>query len=211
MMGVKMKSRLLLFLVFMLITVGVSDIMADSIRIKFPDGTAPASPVLVIDVPQHGSVQSGIGLIHGWVCGGGQVTVSLDDQPFATITADAPRWDVARAFPECGPTSGFGLPMNWSNIEPGSHSLTANGVTVPFHVGGFGGHLDAGQVDFSQATLAPGFDDTFWLYGVAVEGQETNLLYRWEPSIQGLSVLSVEPEQTVPNTCFSPAEPTCDH
>lgn len=171
---------------------------------------ADGAPSMVIDVPQPRSSQSGIGLIHGWVCGGGQVDVAIDGQHFATVTADAPRWDVARAFPECGPSSGFGLPINWSNLEPGAHSLTANGVTVPFHVVGFGEYLNAGQIDFSRAIIAPGFDDTFWLYGVVVGGQETDLLYRWEPSVQGLSVLSVEPVQNVPDSCgFSPPDPAC--
>lgn len=165
---------------------------------------------MVIDVPQPGSVQSGIGLIHGWVCGGGPVAVEIDAQPFANVTADAPRWDVAQAFPECGPATGFGLPMNWGNLAAGPHHLSANGVEVSFTVGGFGGYLEAAQVDFTLATLAPGFDDTFWLYGVAVNGQENNLLYRWEPSIQGLSVLSVEPVEDVPDPCgFSPPDPTC--
>lgn len=171
---------------------------------------AAEPPGLVIDVPQPGSVQSGIGLIHGWACGGGRVTVEIDDQPFATVTADAPRWDVASAFPECGPSSGFGLPINWGNLAAGPHHLSANGVEVSFTVGGFGGYLEAAQVDFTLATLAPGFDDTFWLYGVAVNGQENNLLYRWEPSIQGLSVLSVEPVEDVPDPCgFSPPDPNC--
>lgn len=173
---------------------------------------AANAPPLVIDVPQPGSVSSGIGLIHGWVCGGGQVSIVLDGQPFADVTADAPRWDVARAFPECGPTTGFGLPMNWGNLEPGAHRLSVNGVEVSFTVVGFGGYLEAAKVDFSRATAAPGFDDTFWLYGVTVNGQENNLLYRWEPSIQGLSVLSVEPVADTTDPCgFSPPDPTCQH
>lgn len=171
---------------------------------------AAESPSVVVDVPQSGSVQSGIGLVHGWVCGGGTVWVDIDGVPFARVTADAPRWDVARAFPECGPSSGFGLPMNWGNLSPGPHSLGINGVEVSFHVGGFGGYLESDQIDFSQATLAAGFDGTFWLYGVTANGQENNLLYRWEPSIQGLSVLSVEPVQDIPDPCgFSPPDPTC--
>lgn len=171
---------------------------------------AAEPPGLVIDVPQPGSVQSGIGLIHGWICGGGPVAVTLDEQPFATVTADAPRWDVARAFPECGPSAGFGLPINWGNLTAGPHRLNVNGVEVPFHVGGFDEYLTAGQIDFSRAIIAPGFDNTFWLYGVVVGGQETDLLYRWEPSIQGLSVLSVEPGQDAPDPCgFSPPDPAC--
>lgn len=169
---------------------------------------AAEPPGLVIDVPQPGSVQSGIGLIHGWICGGGPVAVTLDEQPFATVTADAPRWDVARAFHECGPSAGFGLPINWGNLTAGPHRLNVNGVEVPFQVGGFSGFVE--QVDFSKAAIAHGFDDTFWLYGVTVDGQQNNLLYRWEPSLQSLSVLSVEPVQDVPDPCgFSPPDPTC--
>lgn len=171
---------------------------------------ADQPPGVVVDVPQPGRVQSGIGLIHGWICGGGQVSVAIDGEPFARVTADAPRWDVAQAFPECGPSSGFGLPMNWGNLPTGTHSLSVNGLEVPFQVGGFGGYLDSTQVDFSAATLAPGFDDTFWLYGVKANGQENNLLYRWEPSTQGLSVISVEPVQDLTDPCeFSPPDPTC--
>lgn len=168
-------------------------------------GTAPP---LVVDVPQSGSVQSGIGLIHGWVCGGGSVTVEIDGQPFASVTADAPRWDVAQAFPECGPSSGFGIPMNWGNLPAGPHRLNVNGVEVPFYIGGFSGFVE--QVDFSKAVIAPGFDDTFWFYGVEMNGQEYNLLYRWDSSVQGLSVISIEPVQDVPDPCgFSPPDPSC--
>lgn len=163
---------------------------------------------LVIDVPQPGSVQSGIGLIHGWICGGGPVSVTIDEQPFATVTADAPRWDVGTAFPECGPSAGFGLPINWGNLTAGPHRINVNGVEVPFQVGGFSGFVE--QVDFSKAAIAPGFDDTFWLYGVTVDGQQNNLLYRWEPSVQGLSILSVEPAVDVQDPCgFSPPDPNC--
>lgn len=173
---------------------------------------ASNAPPLVIDVPQPGVMQSGIGLIHGWVCGGGQVEIRIDGEPFATLTADAPRWDVARAFPECGPATGFAAAMNWGNLAKGSHSLTVNGVEVLFHVGGFSGYLESNQVDFSKATLVPGFDDTVWFYGVVVDGQKTNLLYRWEPSMQGLTLLSVQPVQDVPDPCgFSPPDPMCQY
>lgn len=173
---------------------------------------ASSAPPLVIDVPQHWSEQSGIGLIHGWVCGGGQVEISIDGEPFSTLTADAPRWDVARAFPECGPSTGFAAAMNWGNLATGGHSLTVNGVEVLFHVGGFSGYLESDQVDFSKATLVPGLGGTFWLNGVMVAGRKTNLLYRWESSIQGLTVLSVEQIQDVPDTCgFSPPDPMCQY
>lgn len=198
-MGIEMKKLLGLLGVFWVM------IGAGGLGLSAGVGTAPP---LVVDVPQSGSVQSGIGLIHGWVCGGGSVTVEIDGQPFASVTADAPRWDVAQAFPECGPSSGFGIPMNWGNLPAGPHRLNVNGVEVPFYIGGFSGFVE--QVDFSKAVIAPGFDDTFWFYGVEMNGQEYNLLYRWDSSVQGLSVISIEPVQDVPDPCgFSPPDPSC--
>lgn len=198
-MGIEMKKLLGLLGVFWLM------VCAGGLGLSAGVGTAPS---LVVDVPQPRSVQSGIGLIHGWVCGGGSVTVEIDGQLFASVTADAPRWDVAQAFPECGPSSGFGIPMNWGNLPAGPHQLNVNGVEVPFHIGGFSGFVE--QVDFSKAAIAPGFDDTFWFYGVEMNGQEYNLLYRWDSSVQGLSVISIEPVQDVPDPCgFSPPDPNC--
>ena len=200
-MGIEMKKLLGILGVFWLM------VSAGGLGLSAGVGTAPS---LVVDVPQPRSVQSGIGLIHGWVCGGGSVTVEIDGQPFASVTADAPRWDVAQAFPECGPSSGFGIPMNWGNLRTGVHSLSINGVEVSFSVGGFGEFVESNEVDFSRATIASGFDDTFWFYGVEMNGQEYDLLYRWDSSIQGLSVLSVESVQDVPDPCgFSPPDPNC--
>lgn len=71
-----MKSRLLLFLVFMLITVGVSDIMADSVRIEFPDGPKDCTFQALNFSPSNGTLT-----VSGCYLGGGSVNPSPPPPP----------------------------------------------------------------------------------------------------------------------------------
>jgi len=148
---------------------------------------AGANPGLVLDQPQPGTHQAGIKTIHGWVCGGGSVEIAIGEATFS-LTADAPRWDVALAFPECGPSVGFAFAYNYGHLKPGVQAitLTANGQTLTrdFYAVSWGDDF-VDVVDIDAATFAHGFDGTFWINGAVVNGAPTNILFGWDPSTQG--------------------------
>jgi hypothetical protein len=75
-----------------------------------------------LDSPVNGSFESGIGVVHGWVCEAEQVSVRVDDRaPFATAYG-AERTDSAAV---CGDTAnGFAAAINWSDYGDGEHTLS---------------------------------------------------------------------------------------
>lgn len=81
----------------------------------------PAAVVGSLENPGDGSVQSGIGLISGWVCDATNVQVFLDDQPPVRAAYGTVRGDTES---RCGDTNnGFGLLYNWNLLGDGPHTI----------------------------------------------------------------------------------------
>ncbi len=82
----------------------------------------------VLENPQAGSFQSGIGVISGWVCDAEAVTIAFENgRTGETFTLPAgygtPRTDTA---PVCGHAdTGFGLLWNWNRLGDGPHTVRA--------------------------------------------------------------------------------------
>lgn len=88
----------------------------------FVIGRTPPSAAL-LENPQGSSSQSGLGVISGWVCDAGRVTITID----ATYTIDmaygTSRADTAAI---CGDTdNGFGALVNWNLFGDGPHTIVA--------------------------------------------------------------------------------------
>ena len=74
----------------------------------------------MLERPQPGSYQSGIGGITGWVCEAESVVVEVGDQP-VVAGYGFERPDTREA---CGDTAnGFGLTVNWSALGTGEHTV----------------------------------------------------------------------------------------
>ena len=92
-------------------------------------GTSGAAPH-VLENPQPGSFQSGVGVISGWVCEAQTIEISFDDGPRLQAGAGTIREDTHRV---CGDTdNGFGLLYNWNLLGDGPHTVTAYADGVEF-------------------------------------------------------------------------------
>ena len=95
------------------------------------------TPVGVLENPQPGSFQSGVGVISGWVCEADTVTIEFD-RPDGTVWRVPAAYGTSRTDVEknCHDTdNGFGLLWNWNNLGPGPHTVRAlvDGVELAEH------------------------------------------------------------------------------
>lgn len=84
----------------------------------------------ILDNPQPGSFQSGIGIIHGWACNARRIEIVFNDDTINKLQASygTSRIDTIGV---CGDANnGFGLLFNWSLLGDGSHTIRvlADGV-----------------------------------------------------------------------------------
>lgn len=143
-------------------------------------GTSGASP-RVLENPQPGSFQSGIGVISGWVCEANQIELVFD----ATSTFEA-AYGTSRidTLGECGDTNnGFGLLFNWNLLGPGSHTVRA---------------LADGQ-EFANATVTVTTLGAEFLQDVGKHERledfpaiGTDSIVAWQPSLQNFVIARVD-------------------
>ena len=75
-----------------------------------------------LDVPQPRSSQSGVGVLHGWVCEAEEVLFQINGTPHRAAYGTERR-DTQE---DCGDTdNGFGLLFNWNNLGDGPHEVVA--------------------------------------------------------------------------------------
>ncbi|MGH7966733.1 MAG: hypothetical protein ACRERD_33720 [Candidatus Binatia bacterium] len=87
-------------------------------------GNSGIGMVDYLDVPGPGSTQSGIGLIHGWVCDATLVEIQVDDGPRLRTGYGASRIDTQHVCRDDG-NNGFALPFNWNLLGDGLHRVRA--------------------------------------------------------------------------------------
>ncbi len=93
-------------------------------------GGTSGSPPRVLENPQPGSFQSGLGIISGWVCEANRIEIQFDDQPLVEAAYGTDRGDTQSA---CGDTNnGFGLLFNWNLLNHGVHTVRALADGVEF-------------------------------------------------------------------------------
>lgn len=135
-----------------------------------------------LENPQASSSQSGIGVISGWVCNAGRVDLVIDE--VATLQA-AYGTDREDTVGECGDANnGFGLLLNWNLLGDGPHTIRALADGVQF-----------GSAAFTVTTLLgaeylQGVNGSCRLSDFPWSG--TDVVVRWEESLQNLVIESVE-------------------
>ena len=88
-------------------------------------GGTSGSPPRVLENPQPGSFQSGVGVISGWVCDANQIEIEFNNDaanrwPAGYRTQRTDTQDI------CGDTdNGFGLLFNWNKLGAGTHTVRA--------------------------------------------------------------------------------------
>ncbi len=113
------------------------------IAVDSPRGSTGAYTLAVdyrpgyLGIPWAESIQSGIGVLSGWICEAAEVVLEIEaaDGRLETYEAGAgtERQDTAA---ECGhPDSGYGLLFNWANLAAGAYTVRAvvDGVVLDTH------------------------------------------------------------------------------
>ncbi len=100
---------------------GSVDPIGKWIKIRSQDPRPSPLPKAHLESPSEGSTQSGIGLIRGWTCDAGVITVSIDGKEEKQVVYGNPRGDT---LDKCGDRdNGFELLWNWNNLGDGEHTI----------------------------------------------------------------------------------------
>ena len=137
-----------------------------------------------LEDPQPGSLQSGIGLIRGWVCNANRVDIEFD----GTLTLQA-AYGTSRADTSdiCGNdgNNGFGLVFNWNLLGNGTHTVRALADGVEF-----------AQAAVTVTTLGEQFlsdvEGQFPLPNFPQAGRN-DLSLQWQESAQNFVIRGVAP------------------
>ncbi len=83
-----------------------------------------------LEIPGNGAKVSGIGVISGWKCEAGDITISLNGGGPFPATYGLPRSDTSAVCNNDDGNNGFFSYWNWGNLGDGEHSVVAydNGV-----------------------------------------------------------------------------------
>jgi hypothetical protein len=71
--------------------------------------------------PREGSIQSGIGVIRGWVCDARQISITIDGKTSINAAYGTSREDTLTI---CGDSNnGYGIVFNWNLLSDGPHTM----------------------------------------------------------------------------------------
>jgi len=134
-----------------------------------------------LENPQSGSLQSGIGMVSGWVCNAQRVDIVFDDGTRAQAAYGTSREDTR---PVCGDANnGFGLLLNWNLAGDGVHTVRALADGVEF-----------ARATFTVTTLGAEFlrgtSGSFQLFGFPQAGADVSI--RWQESMQNFTIEAVQ-------------------
>jgi hypothetical protein len=134
----------------------------------------------VLENPQPGSFQSGLGIISGWACEATQIAIEIDGMPTPAAYGTS-REDTRKV---CGDAdNGFGLLFNWNLLENGPHTVRA---------------LADGQA-FANVTVNVTTLGAEFLTGVGRNERltnfphpETDIIVAWQQSLQNFAIARVD-------------------
>lgn len=147
-----------------------------------------------LENPAPDSSQSGIGIVSGWKCTAGAITVSFDNgAPFQAAYGTA-RGDTASV---CGDANnGFGLLVNWNLLGDGTHTVRV-----------FADGAQFASATFTVATLGAellrGLSGEWRIPHFPWAGTDTIIL--WQESLQNLAIAGTTPSTTPPPPNFNGA------
>jgi hypothetical protein len=140
--------------------------------------TSPSPGAVTLENPAPGSVQSGVGLISGWVCNANRIDIDIDGVTTFQAAYGTDRGDTQTA---CGDTNnGFGLLFNWNLLSPGSHRVRV-----------LSSNVEIANSTFTVATLGlgqfpQGLSGTFTLQNFPENGRTTRV--QWQEANQNFVV-----------------------
>lgn len=132
--------------------------------------------------PAQHSMQSGVGLIRGWACDAGQVTISIDGGAPIPVAYGTSRADTRGV---CGDDdNGYGMVIAWGLLGTGVHRLRTfvDGVAIA-------------DVEFEVLAIGNGFvtglDGSYTLDGFPGAGQSVDV--RWSEPDQNFRIIGIHP------------------
>ena len=155
-------------------------------------GGTSGTPPQILENPQPGSFQSGVGVISGWVCDAEQI-----DIVFNPGTATEETWRAGyrttredTAYTQegaviCGDTdNGFGLLFNWNRLDDGIHTVSARADGVEF-----------GSATFTVTTLGEEFKRDIGKRARLKDFPDTgtDLVVAWQQSLQNFVIIGAAP------------------
>ena len=148
----------------------------------------------VLEIPSNGTQLSGVGVISGWKCDAGTITVSLNGGARLPTVKGLPRNDTRGACRNSG-YNGFVTYMNWAILGDGEHTAVA-----------FDNGVEFARSTFEVATLGEEFvaRASLWLRvpNFPSPGEET--YFEWNQSTQHLEVVR---SQDISDICLSQPSP----
>ncbi len=170
-----------------------------------PDGSSVFR--LVLEEPLVGEVHGGIGNLRGWTVatdGIDRVEMWLNGAFLFDMPIGGDRPDVAAAFPDIDEAqqSGFSMAFGYSNLEPGTHTMTARAFTTQgaraessatFSVVAFDKTFipASGEVSTDSGSCLLGGDE-IELVDIFIDDRFYNLLLKWRTAEQGFEIVEIQ-------------------
>lgn len=147
------------------------------------DYTLRTDPLLGVnpEVPQDGSVQSGIGVIRGWACEAERIEIQFNDRPRMQLAYGTSRTDTREV---CGDSNnGYGAVYFWGHLGAGLHTMRTYVDDVLIET-----------VDFEVASLndefATGLEASYELDDFPEPGQSVTV--QWSEADQNFIIVGTE-------------------
>ena len=139
----------------------------------------------VLENPQPGSFQSGIGVISGWVCEAAAITVEFEHGETGAVSSTTASYGTRRAdtMAACGDdNNGFSLPFNWNLLGDGMHTVRALADGVEF------GRSSVMVSSLGLGEFVTGLSGMYPLADFPLMGTMTTI--QWEESLQNFVIVT---------------------
>ena len=144
---------------------------------------AYAQPTGVLEIPGNGTTVSGVGMISGWKCEAGDITISLNNGDPIPAMYGLPRADTSGVCGNAG-NNGFFSYTNWGNLGDGEHTAVVYDDGTEF-----------ARSTFTVTTLGTEFltgaDTQVSVTDFPTPGETTT--FQWNQATQHLEAVSRDP------------------
>ena len=154
-------------------------------------GGTSGTPPRILENPQPGSFQSGVGVISGWVCEAEQIDIIFNPGTateetwragYRTTREDTEYTEEGEVL--CGDTdNGFGLLFNWNRLGDGVHTVSAQADGEEF-----------GTATFTVTTLGEDFKRNVGKHARLQNFPDTrtDLIVAWQQSLQNFTIARLD-------------------
>ncbi len=139
----------------------------------------------VLENPQPGAFQSGLGVISGWVCEAAAITVEFEHGETGAVSSTPASYGTSRAdtMAACGDdNNGFSLLFNWNLLGDGMHTVRALADGVEF------GRSSVMVSSLGLGEFVTGLSGMYPLADFPLMGTMTTI--QWEESLQNFVIVT---------------------